>query len=156
DHIRGYFSNPFPNPTDLEHTTPALFLTRWISHLCAPTFLLLAGTGAYLSAQRGTTKPALSWFLLTRGLWLILLELTLVTVAWPFTLDPPNFNAGVLWALGWSMVVLSARVFLPTGVVTAFGLVMIAGHNLLDPVRAEDLGPFSDLWEILHRKEMHR
>jgi uncharacterized membrane protein len=156
DHTRGYFSNPFPDPTDLEHTSVALFLTRWISHLCAPTFVLLAGTGAYLAARRGMAKPALAWFLLTRGLWLVLLELTLVKVSWTFTLDVHNYNAGVLWAIGWSMVVLAGLVFLPTGIVTALGVILIAGHNLLDPVRAADLGPFSDLWEILHRKEMYR
>jgi uncharacterized membrane protein len=156
DHTRGYFTNPLPDPTDLEHTTAALFLTRWISHLCAPTFIFLAGTGAYLSAWRGKTKPELAWFLLTRGLWIVLLELTLVKVSWTFTLAIHNYNAGVLWAIGWSMVVLAGLVFLPTWVVTSFGLAMIAGHNLLDPVRAADLGSFSDLWEILHRKEMHR
>src|SRR5262249_2496573 len=82
--------------------------------------------------------------------------LTLVKFAWTFSLDVHNYNAGVLWAIGWSMVVLAGLVFLPTWAVTAFGLLLIAGHNLLDPVRAADLGPFSDLWEILHRKEMYR
>jgi uncharacterized membrane protein len=154
DHVRGYFTT-LPDPTDLDHTTAAFFLTRWISHLCAPTFVFLAGTGAYLATRHGKTRAELAWFLLTRGLWLVLLELTLVKFAWTFTLDH-NYNAGVLWAIGWSMVVLAGLVFLPTWAVTAFGLLLIAGHNLLDPVRAADLGPFSDLWEILHRKEMHR
>jgi uncharacterized membrane protein len=156
DHVRGYFTNPFVDPTDLEHTNTALFLTRWISHLCAPTFIFLAGTGAYLAARRGKTKPQLAWFLLTRGLWIVLLELTFVRFAWTFDPDFRANNAGVLWAIGWSMVALSGLVFLPTWAVTAFGLVMIAGHNLLDPVPATAFGPFSDVWEILHRKEMHR
>jgi uncharacterized membrane protein len=156
DHVRGYFTNPFPDPTDLDHTSAALFLTRWISHLCAPTFLFLAGTGAYLAARRGKTRPELAWFLLTRGLWIVLLGQTLVRFAWSFSLEVHNYNADVLWAIGWSMVALAGLVFLPTWVVTAFGLVLILGHNLLDPVRAADFGPFSDLWEILHRKEMHR
>jgi uncharacterized membrane protein len=156
DHVRGYFSNPLPDPTDLDHTNAALFLTRWISHLCAPTFIFLAGTGAYLAVCRGKTKPQLARFLLTRGLWLVFLELTLVKYAWSFRLDIHNYNAGVLWAIGWSMVVLAGLVFLPVWVVTAFGLILIASHNLLDPVRAASLGPFSDLWEILHRKEPYR
>lgn len=156
DHVRGYFTNPSLDPTDLEHTSAALFLTRWVTHLCAPTFIFLAGTGAYLAARRGKTKAELSWFLLTRGLWIVLLGLTVVRFSWSFTVDVQNYNADVLWAIGWSMVVLAGLVFLPTRVVTAFGLVMIVGHNLLDPVRAADLGPFSDIWEILHRKEMHR
>jgi uncharacterized membrane protein len=156
DHVRGYFGTPLPNPTDLDHTNAALFLTRWISHLCAPTFIFLAGTGAYLASRRGMTRPRLAWFLLTRGLWIVFLELTLVKFSWSFSLDFHNYNAGVLWAIGWSMVVLAGLVFLPTGIVTAFGLVLIAGHNLLDSVRAADVGPFADLWEVLHRKEMSR
>lgn len=156
DHVRGYFTNPLLDPTDLEHTNAALFLTRWVSHLCAPTFIFLAGTGAYLAARRGKTKPQLAWFLLTRGLWIVLLGLTFVKFCWSFGLYVHNYNADVLWAIGWSMVVLAGLVFLPTWAVTAFGLVMIAGHNLLDPVPASAFGPFSDFWEILHRKEMHR
>jgi uncharacterized membrane protein len=156
DHSRGYFSNPMVNPTDLDQTSVPLFLTRWISHLCAPTFILLAGTGAYLAARRGMSRPALAWFLLTRGLWLVFLELTLVKFFWSFSIDVHFYNAGVLWAIGWSMVVLAGLVFLPTWLVTAFGLVLIAGHNLLDPVQSTDLGRFSDLWEFLHRREMGR
>jgi uncharacterized membrane protein len=156
DHVRGYFTNPFPDPVDLDHAGAALFLTRWVSHLCAPTFIFLAGTGAYLARDRGKSRAALSWFLLTRGLWIVLLGLTFVRFCWSFQLYDNNFNADVLWAIGWSMVVLAGLVFLPTWTVTAFGLVMIASHNLLDPVAPSKFGPFSDLWEILHRKEMHR
>jgi uncharacterized membrane protein len=156
DHVRGYFTNPYRDPTDLETTNTALFLTRWISHLCAPTFIFLAGTGAYLAGSRGKSKAQLSWFLLTRGLWIVLLGLTLVRFFWSFIPDIHNYNADVLWAIGWSMVVLAGLVFLPTWAVTAFGLILIVGHNFLDSLRPEDFGPFSDLWEILHRKEMHR
>jgi uncharacterized membrane protein len=155
DHTRGYFARPFPDPTDLEHTTVALFLTRWISHLCAPTFLFLAGAGAYLAGRRGKTKPQLAWFLLTRGLWIVFLELTVVRLAWTFDPDLRGNNAGVLWAIGWSMVALAGLVFLPTWAVAAFGVIMIAGHNLLDDVNPAWFGPLSPLWEILHRKEMH-
>jgi uncharacterized membrane protein len=156
DHVRGYFTSPFVDPVDLDHAGAALFLTRWVSHLCAPTFIFLAGTGAYLAPSRGKSPAELSWFLLTRGLWIVLLGLTFVRFCWSFQLYDNNFNADVLWAIGWSMVVLAGLVFLPTWAVTAFGLVMIAGHNLLDPVPPSAFGPFSDFWEILHRKEMHR
>jgi uncharacterized membrane protein len=156
DHVRGHFSSPLVDPTNLEKTSPELFLTRWVSHLCAPTFILLAGTGAYLAARRGMTKPALAGFLFTRGLWIVLLGLTVVRFSWSFELDVQHYNADVFWAIGWSMVVLAGLVFLPTWMVAAFGLILIAGHNRLDPLRPEQFGPFSDLWEILHRKEMHR
>jgi uncharacterized membrane protein len=156
DHVRGYFSNPSPDPVDLEHTNVALFLTRWISHFCAPTFVFLAGTGAFLARWRGKSKAALSWFLFSRGLWIVFLELTVVKFAWSFSLEMQNFNAGVLWVIGWSMVVLAGLVWLPTWVVATIGVTIIAGHNLLDTVRPTDLGPFSDIWEILHRKEMFR
>src|SRR5262249_16721699 len=134
DHTKGYFLGiPF-DPLDLTQTTPALFFTRWISHLCAPTFLFLAGTGAYLAGRRGKTKPQLAWFLLTRGLWIVFLELTIVRLSWTFDPDLSGNNAGVLWAIGWSMVALAGLVFLPTWAVATIGIVMIAGHNRLDGV----------------------
>src|SRR5262245_14060258 len=78
DHVRDFFTNVPYDPTDLTKTFPALFLTRWITHFCAPVFIFLAGTGAFLSLGRGRTKRELSWFLLSRGLWLALLEITWV------------------------------------------------------------------------------
>ena len=102
DHVRDYFSqaeftNPRIEPTDLTKTTVALFVTRWVTHFCAPVFVFLAGTGAFLYGSRGRTKPALAWFLLTRGLWLVLLELTLVHLGWNFHLDYRHaFGAGVM------------------------------------------------------------
>jgi uncharacterized membrane protein len=155
DHVRGHFTNPSVDPTDLEQTSAALFLTRWISHLCAPTFIFLAGTGAYLASRRGLTRSQLAWFLFSRGLWIVFLGLTLVRFFWTFKFDN-QYNADVLWAIGWSMVVLAGLVFLPTWFVATFGIVLIAGHNLLDSVKPSDLGWLSDFWEILHRKEMHR
>src|SRR5205823_4387452 len=106
DHVRGYFTNSSPDPVDLDHASAALFLTRWVSHLCAPTFIFLAGTGAYLAGTRGKSRGELSRFLLTRGLWVVFLGLTLVRFCWSFSLDAHNYNADVLWAIGWSMVVL--------------------------------------------------
>jgi uncharacterized membrane protein len=153
DHVRAFFAPPFPDPVDIDNTYAALFFTRWITHYCAPTFVFLAGAGAYLAGWRGKTKPQLAWFLLTRGLWIVLLELTWVRWSWTFKFDN-NFGVGVLWAIGWSMVVLAALVWLPTWLVTAFGVVMIAGHNYLDRFPASDFGPLADLWQVLHRKEM--
>src|SRR5947199_4776308 len=125
DHTRDYFSaaNYQFDPTDLSKTTVALFLTRWITHYCAPTFFFLAGTGAYLRRARGATPSELSSFLVSRGLWLIFLELTVVRIGITFDLHYHAWMFGqTIWALGWSMIVLAALVHLPTKVIAAFGL----------------------------------
>ncbi|HSR16843.1 MAG TPA: hypothetical protein VLM39_02030, partial [Ignavibacteriaceae bacterium] len=110
DHVRDYFTNVRFKPLDLTQTSPELFMTRWITHLCAPAFVFLAGTGAFLSTRRGKTKKELSIFLLTRGLWLIFLELTVVRFGWVFNLDY-SFSLGqVIWAIGWSMIVLAGLI----------------------------------------------
>jgi len=150
DHVRDFFGDTHVGATDLQHTTVALFLTRWITHFCAPVFVLLAGTSAFLWAARGRTTTALSWFLLTRGVWLIFLELTVVRFGWFFNLDYSMFVLQVIWAIGASMVILSALVFLPTAAVAAGGIVLIAGHNLLDGVAPERFGAFAWLWCVLH------
>lgn len=145
DHVRDFFGNSGVNPTDPATTTVPLFFTRWITHFCAPVFFLLTGTGAYLSLRK-KTKRELSQFLLTRGLWLIFLELVVVRCfGWQFNFDYHLTILNVLWALGWAMLVLSALVYLPTWVVGTFGVTMIATHNLLDSV---DSG--NPLWSILH------
>ena len=103
DHVRDFFSDRlFIDPTDLTKTTPALFLTRWITHYCAPTFIFLAGTSAFLARPRWQSRSGLSWFLLSRGLWLVLLELTVVRASWMFNFDPSHHGPGVFWAIGWS------------------------------------------------------
>ena len=152
DHTRDFFSHEAMlfDPTDLTKTHGWLFLTRWITHFCAPIFCFLAGTGAFLSLGRGKTKRDLSWFLLTRGLWLVVLELTLVGSAWTFNFDPHFFFLQVIWALGWSMVVLAVVIHLPLWGVAAFGLIMIAGHNLLDPIPPQSWGVWSGFWKVLH------
>ncbi len=151
DHVRDYFTDVRAfDVTDPAKTTVALFLTRWVTHFCAPVFVFLAGTGAFLSGARGKSKGELAWFLLTRGLWLIVLELTVVRFGWTFNLDYHQFGGAVIWAIGWSMVVLAGLVFLPTPVVTIFGVTMVAVHNLFDWVRPEDLGSLGWLWAILH------
>jgi uncharacterized membrane protein len=113
DHVRDYFSNPGFEPNDLAHTSVALFFTRWITHFCAPVFFLLTGTGAYLSLRK-QTQAQLSRFLFTRGLWLIFLELVVVRcLGWQFNFDYRLTLLIVLWALGWSMIVLSALIYMP-------------------------------------------
>lgn len=123
DHVRVFAGVPAGGPT------PGLFLTRWITHFCAPTFFFLAGTSAFLRARKG---PGLARFLVTRGLWLVLLELTVLRWTWTFNLDFGRQMAGVIWALGWCMVLLGGLAKLPTGLVAALGLVLVAGHDALD------------------------
>jgi uncharacterized membrane protein len=151
DHVRDFFSDRlFLDPTDLKTTTPAIFLTRWVTHFCAPTFIFLAGTAAFLSGTRGKSTPALSWFLLTRGLWLAFMEVTVNRALWMFNYDVQHHGAGVFWAIGWSMVVLAGLVYLPVSVVTLLGVVMIVLHNLLDGLTAEQVGLPGWLWVIVH------
>jgi uncharacterized membrane protein len=151
DHVRDFMSDRiFLNPTDLATTTPGIFLTRWITHYCAPTFIFLAGTAAYLAGVRGKSKPSLSFFLFTRGLWLAFFEVTVNRVLWLFNFDIYHHGAGVFWAIGLSMVVLAPLVWLPTSVVTIIGAAMIATHNLLDGLTAEQVNLPGWVWVILH------
>ncbi|MGB8583456.1 MAG: heparan-alpha-glucosaminide N-acetyltransferase domain-containing protein [Candidatus Sulfotelmatobacter sp.] len=145
DHVRDFFGVPGVSPTDPATTTIPLFFTRWITHFCAPVFFLLTGTGAYLSLRK-KTKRELSRFLFTRGLWLIFLEVVVVRCfGWQFNFDYHLTLLNVLWALGWAMITLSALVFLPASAVAAFGVMMIATHNLFDSVEST-----SRIWTILH------
>lgn len=148
DHVRDYFhAGSFGiNPLDPEQTTPWLYVTRWITHLCAPTFVFLAGVSAYLQFARGKTTPNLSRFLLTRGLWLVFLELTVISFGWSFGFPYPFFMQ-VIWAIGWSMIALAAFVWLPPMAVLVVGVAITAGHNLLDPITAQSAGA---LWTFLH------
>jgi uncharacterized membrane protein len=144
DHTRDFFGQP-GSPTDLATASAALFFTRWITHFCAPVFFLLTGTGAFLSLRK-QSKSELSRFLFTRGIWLIFLELVLFRcLALQFNFDYHITVINVLWALGWAMIVLSVLVHLPPSVVTAFGVVMIATHNLFDSINSAN-----PLWSILH------
>ena len=152
DHTRDFFTNAHFDPTDLSQTTAALFLTRWVTHFCAPVFTFLAGAGAYLASARGKTRPQLSRFLLTRGLWLIVLEYTVVWFGITFDFDWHFLPASVLWALGWGMIVLAGLVHLPLPVIAAFAGATIAGHNLFDAVRPDQLGPLGPLWAVLHTR----
>jgi uncharacterized membrane protein len=150
DHVRDYFTIARFDPLDLSQTTPALFATRWITHFCAPVFMLLAGTSAYLLGRK--RSPAdLSRFLLTRGLWLIVLEFTVVAFVWTFNFRYPlGFTLLVIWALGASMISLAALVYLPLRWIAVVGLLLIAGHNAFDGVRPESFGVWAPLWNVLH------
>jgi uncharacterized membrane protein len=149
DHTRDYFSNLRFPPEDLSRATPALFLTRWITHFCAPAFFLLAGVGASLMISGGRPRKQVSWFLLTRGLWLVVLEMTVFQFAWNFAIGFPLFLI-VIWTLGWSMVVLAALIFLPRWAIATIAIAMIAGHNLLDGISPASLGSLGPLWNFLH------
>jgi uncharacterized membrane protein len=147
DHTRDFFTSTGFNPRDV--TDPPLFLTRWVTHFCAPTFILLAGLSAFLYG-RGKSLQELSRFLLVRGLWLILLDVTLIKFGWRFEIDFYRLSAGVIFVIGASMVALSAVIWLPRWAIASLALVMLAGHNLLDSVRAEGLGDASSAWHLLH------
>jgi uncharacterized membrane protein len=135
DHTRDYFNAAQYqfDPTDLTKTSVALFLTRWITHYCAPVFFFLAGTGAYLRRTRGATARDMSWFLVSRGVWLIALEMTVIRALISFDVLPHGTYFGqTIWALGWSMIVLAAFVHAPLWVTGAFGGLMVLAHNAFD------------------------
>ena len=156
DHVRDFFHvyAKALDPLDPSKTWTALFFTRWVTHFCAPTFVFLAGAGAFLSARRGKTKRELSWFLLTRGLWLVVLELTVVRFGWFFNFDYHLVILQVIWVIGWSLVVLAGLVFLPTRAIAAVGLALIFLHNAFDGVRSESLGSLGWLWALLHEQNV--
>ncbi len=149
DHVRDVFGDLSVSPTNLETTTVPLFFTRWITHICAPVFFLLTGTGAYLALRR-LSRGELAQFLITRGLWIALLEITVARLLWQFNVDYRLTMITVLWALGWAMVFLGLLVRLPTWLVGTIGGVLIAGHNLFDSIQPESLGKLEPLWHILH------
>jgi uncharacterized membrane protein len=156
DHVRDYTSIAAMSfsPTDLSRTTAALFFTRWVTHFCAPVFAFTAGIGAFFWQQRGRTPGQLSRFLLTRGLWLMFLEITLLRFLMFFEW---RFRGAlvfltVFWMLGLCMVVLAALVHLPARVLAPAGILLIALHNLLDPITAQRFGRAAGLWAILHQQ----
>lgn len=150
DHVRDYFHKGLPEPMDLDHTTPALFFTRWITHYCAPIFVLLSGLSAYLSGIRRGRKE-LGLFLVKRGLWLLLIEITVVTFGWTFKPHYPAIILQVIWAIGLSMVVLGLLSQLPWAAVLTIALIIICGHNLMDTWQVDRSEPVTRwLWDALH------
>src|SRR5262249_25432203 len=133
-------------PTNLKRTTLLLFLTRWVTHLCAPTFVFLAGVAAFLQRSYGPTRSTVAGFLLTRGLWLILLEVTLIRFAFNFAAT--FLFLQVIWAIGLGMVLLAGLVWLPPGVVLALGAVITVLHDAFSGVRIGDLGAAAPLWRL--------
>ncbi len=154
DHTRDFFFGG-PKPTDLSQSWPALFFTRWITHLCAPGFLLLAGLAVFLAMDRAADERARAErrrFVFKRGLYLALLEITVVRLGW---VPDPFYRwtlVQVIWAIGWSMMLLSPLTLLSPRTVGIVGLAIVAGHDLLNGVQPEDLGAWSWLWVILHGK----
>lgn len=164
DHTRDYVHHSALSidALDLTQTNTLLFLTRWITHYCAPTFVFLAGTGAYLQFARGKRKGELSRFLISRGLWLILLEFTVVRLGAIFNVDLSFFGMPqVIWVIGVSMIVLAGLIHLPLRVIAGFGLAMVFLHNSLDQYQvagmapgSQEVGPGGKLWMLLHQPGM--
>ncbi len=134
----------------MQTTTPILFFTRFITHFCAPVFVFLAGTSAFLYGTK-TTKPVLFKFLITRGLWLIFSEIVVMNLIWWFDLSYQYINLQVIWAIGVSMIVLGALIYLPQRLILVIALLLIVGHNLLDGVIMEGKNFTSFVWHLLHQ-----
>jgi uncharacterized membrane protein len=151
DHCRDFFDADTLrfSPTDLSRTYPLLFLTRFITHFCAPTFALLAGTGAYLYGARRNDPRGLSIFLATRGVWLILLDAVVISPVWG---GPGRIALGTLWAIGCGLLALAGLSRLGASITGLVGAAIIAGHNLLDGVHAADLGALGPWWRLLHER----
>jgi uncharacterized membrane protein len=154
DHVRDYlYAGSFLyDPLDLTKTSGILFFTRWITHFCAPIFMLLAGTSAYLIGQK-KTKKELSLFLLKRGLWLVFLEMIVTNFGWNFNITFPMFLFITIWALGISMIVLAALVHLPKKWILVVCIIIIAGHNLLDNVHIAGNSLEAFGWSLLHEQQ---
>ncbi|HEY2349887.1 MAG TPA: heparan-alpha-glucosaminide N-acetyltransferase domain-containing protein [Puia sp.] len=151
DHVRDYFHQTasLDSPTNLLTTTPLLFFTRWITHFCAPTFVFLAGVSAYLSGRKKNTKDQCV-FLLKRGLWLIFIEVAIVTLGWTFDPLYHVLILQVIWAIGISMIILGLMIWLPVNVILCFGLLIICFHNLLDYEEITRNGQVGILWDLMH------
>lgn len=155
DHVRDYFhyGSFFNDPTNLETTTPILFFTRFITHYCAPIFVFLAGTSAFLYGSK-KTKGELFKFLFTRGFWLVFLEFVVNNLIWTFNLSYSFPIVQVIWAIGVSMVMLSFLIYLPKKVILGIGLLLVFGHNALDGIIMEGMSFQSIIWYFLHQQQM--
>ncbi|SDS88643.1 Uncharacterized membrane protein [Pseudomonas sp. Z003-0.4C(8344-21)] len=152
DHVRETFllHRQVSDPMDIASTEPALFLSRTLAHLCAPVFVLLTGLSAWLFGEKYAGKADVSAFLFKRGLFLVVLEFTLVNFAWTFQLPPSVIYLQVIWAIGLSMIALSALVWLPRPLLLTLSVLIIAGHNLLDGVHFPLESALHVPWAILH------
>ncbi|WP_241653168.1 DUF1624 domain-containing protein [Pseudomonas alkylphenolica] len=154
DHVRETFflHRQVSDPMDALSVEPALFFTRLLSALCAPVFIFLTGLSAWLYSQKNSRRDT-SLFLLKRGLFLVLLELTLVNLAWNGTLLGPTLWLQVIWCIGICMIVLAGAVHLPRAVLLGLGALIVAGHNLLDPLVLTPESPWFAPWAMLHQRE---
>jgi uncharacterized membrane protein len=151
DHCRDFLTHLNYDPTDLSKASSFLFLTRFVTHFCAATFVFLAGTSAYLSISRGKTKNEAAKFLLSRGLWLVFLELTIIRFGWIMDLDYHFIFLQVIWAIGVSMVILAALIYLPLPAIAAVGFILVFGHDLFDNLSTKTFSVAGkDVWDILH------
>ncbi|HEY6504502.1 MAG TPA: heparan-alpha-glucosaminide N-acetyltransferase domain-containing protein, partial [Chitinophagaceae bacterium] len=157
DHVRDYFHAGAVvfDPTDLSQTNIILYFTRWITHFCAPVFMFLSGTSAFLVGERKGRK-ALSRFLLTRGLWLVFLEFTVVNFGWYFNFPQPSIDFLVIWALGISMIALAGLIYLPLPWILFISLAMVFGHNLLDDISVPGNDLSSILWSLFHQANFYQ
>jgi uncharacterized membrane protein len=155
DHVRdfNYAGVALFSPTDLTRTTPALFLTRWITHFCLPVFMFTAGMGAFLWWRRGIhSRGQLSRFLWTRGIWFIFLELTVMQLAYDFNVSSRFLVLLlILWIFGACMIAMAALIYLPVRWLTALSVAIIALHNCLDRVNASQFGSAGWAWNLLHQ-----
>ena len=151
DHVRDYFhADSFLfDPTDITQTNILIFLTRWVTHFCAPVFIFLAGTSMYIVSKR-KSKAEVSAFLLKRGFWLIVLEFTVMNFAWFFNVHFSLFTLQVIWVIGLSMVCMAAIIHLPFRAILWFGIILVVGHNLLDGIQVTQPG-YRALWAVLHQ-----
>jgi uncharacterized membrane protein len=156
DHVRMYFAAGtwYSSPTDLATTTPLLFFTRWITHFCAPVFVFLAGTSAFLYGQKRGSTGQTAMFLFTRGLWLVFVEIAIVNFGWTFDATYSFVILQVIWAIGLSMIALAGLVLLPLPVIFGVGMLLVFGHNLLDPITVQGSGFGDYLWYILHQPRL--
>ena len=149
DHVRHIFHQPamIDEPTNLATTTPILFFTRWITHFCAPVFLFLSGVSASISGQK-KTKNELSFFLIKRGVWLLVVELVIITFGLSFDPAYNLFLLQVIWAIGWSMIILGLLVRTSLAVIISVGAIIFFGHNVLDYIDLPNSGVVSVLWDV--------
>jgi uncharacterized membrane protein len=157
DHVRHFFHHEayFFEPTDLNHTTVSLFFTRWVTHFCAPVFVFLAGVSAYLYGIKKTRREV-SQYLFSRGIWLVFVELFIIGLGQTFNPSYPFFNLQVIWAIGVSMIVLSAMIYLNRMLMLVIAFLFIAAHNLLDHVHIAGTGTAAFLWSVLHEPASYR
>jgi len=155
DHVRDYFhyGSFFIDPTNLETTTPMLFFTRFITHYCAPVFVFLAGTSAFLYGSR-KTKSELFKFLFSRGIWLMFLEIVVNNIIWTFDFSFSLQIFQIIWAIGFSMVCLSFLIYMPKKVLLVLGIILIAGHNALDGIVMEGQSLQDIIWYLIHQQQI--